>query len=98
MEHRNLMGSIMDTPLSASIPKFSTNLISNDVSNTSSSTHRVESQLHYNLLEEASYEQGHHNEFSEGVSRIVDEAFQQTNNVVQPPIQNFNVTPSISHG
>ena len=97
-EHRNSMGSIMDTPLSTSIPNISTNLTSNDASNLSCSTHRVESQLHYNILEEVGYEQGDHNEFSEGVSRIVDEAFQHTNNVVQYPIQNLNVTPSISHG
>ena len=42
MERRNLMGSIMDTPFSASIPFTSTNLTSNDASNLSSSTHRVE--------------------------------------------------------
>ena len=38
IEHRNSMGSIMDTPLSTSIPNFSTNLTSNDASNPSSST------------------------------------------------------------
>ena len=83
MEHENLMGSIMDTPLLASIPNISTNLTSNDSSNPSSSTHRVESQLHYNLLEEDGYDKGDHSEFSEGVPNIVDEAFQQMNNVVQ---------------
>ena len=92
------MGSIMDTPLLASIPNISTNLTSNHASNPSSSTHRVESKLHYNLLEEASYEQGDYSEFIEGVPNIVDEVFQQTNNVVQSPIQNLNITPSISHG
>ena len=75
MEHRNSMGSIMDTPLSTPIPNISTNLTSNDASNPSSSTHRVESQLHYILLEEVGYEQGDHNEFSEGVPSIVDEDF-----------------------
>ena len=98
IEHRNSMGSIMDTPLSTSIPNFSTNLTSNDASNPSSSTHRVESQLHSNILEEAGYEQGDYSEFIEGVPNIVDEAFQQMNNVVQSPIQNLNITPSISHG
>ena len=39
IERRNSMGSIMDTPLSTSIPNFSTNLTSNDASNPSSSTH-----------------------------------------------------------
>ena len=92
------MYSIMDTPLSISIPNISTNLTSNDASNPSSSTHRVESQLHSNLLEEAGYEQGDYSEFIEGVPNIVDEAFQQMNNGVQSPIQNLNVTPSISHG
>ena len=91
------MGSITDTPLSTSIPNFSTNLTSNDASNPSSSTHQVESQLHSNLPEEVGYEQGDYNEFIEGVPNIVDEAFQKTNNVVQSPIQNLNVTPSISH-
>ena len=86
------MGSIMGTPLSTSILNISTKLTSNDASNPSSSTHRVESQLHYNLLEEACYEQGDYSEFIEGVPNIVDEAFQQTNNVVQSPIQNFNFT------
>ena len=88
----------MDTALSTSIPNISINLKSNDASNPSSSTHRVESQLHYNLLEEVVYEQGDYSEFIEGVPNIVDEAFQQTNNVVQSPIQNLNITPSISHG
>ena len=92
------MGSIMDTPLSASIPNISTNLTSNDASNLSYSTHRVESELHYNLLDDVGYEQGNHNDFSEGVPSIVDEALQQMNNVVQSPIQNLNVTPSISNG
>ena len=92
------MSSIMDTPLSTSIPNISTNLTSNDESNPSSSTHQVESQLHYNLLEEVGYEQGDHNEFSEGVPSIVDEPFQQMNNVVQSPIQNLNITLSISQG
>ena len=98
MERNNSMGLIMHTPLLASIPNISTNLKSNDASNPSSSTHQVESKLHYNLLEEVGYEQGDHNEFSEGVPNIVDETFQQTNNVVQSPIQNLNITPSISHG
>ena len=92
------MGSIMETPLSTSIPNISTNLTSNDASNPSSSTHQVESQLLSNILEEAGYEQGDYSEFIEGVSNIVDEAFQQTNNGVQSPIQNLNITPSISHG
>ena len=92
------MGSIMDTQLSTSIPNISTNLTSNDASNPISSTHRVESQLHSNLLEEVGYEQGDCNEFSEGAPIIVDEVFQQTNNVVQCPLHNVNVTPSISHG
>ena len=96
IERRNSMGSIMDTPLSTSIPKFSTNLTSNDASNPSSSTHRVESQLHSNLLEEAGYEKGDYSEFIEGFPNIVDDAFQQMNNVVQSPTQNLNVTPSIS--
>ena len=56
------------------------------------------SQLYSNLLEEVGYEQGDYSEFIEGVPNIVDEAFQQTNNVVQSPIQNLNITPSISHG
>ena len=38
-EHRNSMGSIMDTPLSTSFPKFSTNLTFHDASNPNSSTH-----------------------------------------------------------
>jgi hypothetical protein len=92
------MGSIMGTSLLESIPNSSTNLRSNDASNPNSSTHRVESQLHYNLLEEVSYEKGDHNELSEGVPIIVYEDFQQMNNVCQSPIQNFNATPSISHG
>ena len=58
----------------------------------------MESQLHYNLLEEVGYEQGDHNEFSEGAPNIFHETFQQTNNVVQSPIENLNATPSISHG
>ena len=73
IECRNSMGSIMDTPLSTSIPNFSTNLTSNDASNPSSSTHQVESQLLYNILEEVGYEQGEHIEFSEGVLIIVNE-------------------------
>ena len=88
----------MDTPLSTSIPNISINLTSNDASNPSSSTHRVESQLHSNILEEVGYEQGDYSEFIEGVLNIVDEAFQQINNVVQSPIQNLNITLSISHG
>ena len=97
-ERRNSMGSIMDTPLATSIPNFSTNLTSNDASNPKSSTHRVESKLHSNLLEEVGYEQGDYSAFIEGVPNIVDEVFQQTNNVVQSPIQNLIITPSISHG
>ena len=97
IERRNSMGSIMDTPLSTSIPNFSTNFTSNDASNPSSSTHRVESQIHSNILEEVGYEQGDYSEFIEGVPNIVDEAFKQTNNGVQSPIQNLNITPSISH-
>lgn len=58
----------------------------------------MESQLHSNILEEVGYEQGDYSEFIEGVPNIVDEAFQQTNNGVQSPIQNLNITPSISHG
>ena len=92
------MGSVMDRPLSVSIPNISTNLTYNHASNLSSSTHRVESKLHYNLLEEVGYEQGDYSEFIEGVTNIVDEALQQKNNVVQSPIQNLNFTPSISHG
>ena len=49
-------------------------------------------------MEEAGYEQGDYSEFIEGIPNIVDEAFQQTNNGVQSPIQNLNITPSISHG
>ena len=42
MEQSNMMGSIMDTPFSASIHIISTNLTSNDASNPSFSTHRME--------------------------------------------------------
>lgn len=98
MEYRNSMGSIMGKPLVTSIPNISTNFKYNYASNPSSSTHWVESQLHYNLLKEVGYEQGDHNEFSEGVPITVDEAIQKMNNVVQSPIQNFNVTSLISHG
>jgi hypothetical protein len=98
MEHMNSMGSIMDTPFSTSIPIISTNLTSNYASNPSFSTHQVDSQLDYNILEEVGYEQGDYNEFSEGFPINVDEVFQQMNNAVQSLIQNVNVTPSISHG
>ena len=86
------MGSIMETQFLASIFIISTNFTSNDASNPSSSTHRVESQLHYNILEEASYEQGDYNEFIEGVPNIIDEAFQETNNVVQ---SQFKISKSL---
>lgn len=92
------MVSIMDMPFSASIPIISTNLASNDGSNPSSLTPWVGSHLDYDLLEEVGYERGDHNAFSEGVPIIVDEVFQQTNNVIQSPIQNVHVTTSKSHG
>ena len=72
-------------------------MTSNDASDPSSSTHQVESLPDYDLLEEVGYEQGGRNEFSEGVLIIVDEVFQQTNNVIQYSIQNVNITPSKSH-
>lgn len=92
------MGSIMDTLFSASIPIISTNLTSNDASNLCPLTHRVESQIDYNILEEVGYEQGDHNEFSEEVLISVNEVCQQMDNVVLYPIQIVNITPSISHG
>ena len=97
MEHRNLSGSIMDTPFSTSIPIISTKLTSNDASNSGSSTHRMESQLYDDILEEVGYMQSECSIIREGVPIIVDDVFQQMNNVVESHIENVNITPSKSH-